>query len=248
MKPEEIHFLDWKRWLFGQMPPEFIIEVLIRTVLIYFFLILAVRLMGKRMTGQVTLTEMAVMITLGAIVSPVMQLPDRGLVFGIIGLAMAYCFQKGITWLDFRFRKVEHLTQGNIVLLIKDGALSVEALRKANISNQQLYAMLRQQKIDNLCQVKRAYLEACGMLSVYRSEQKAAGLAIFPPIDPVEGQLQQRAAAPVMVCHNCGHVQQVQQKQTRCALCGADAWGEAYLIPETDKPQAEHATGTSTSP
>jgi uncharacterized membrane protein YcaP (DUF421 family) len=247
MKREEIHFGDWKRWLFGQMPPEFMLEVLIRTVLIYFLLILAVRLMGKRMTGQVTLTEMAVMITLGAIVSPVMQLPDRGVVFGIIGLAVAYAFQKGTTWLDFRFRRMERLTQGNIVMLIKDGVLCVEALHKANISRQQLYAMLRQQKIDNLCQVKRAYLEACGILSVYRSGQNVAGLAIFPPIDPVEGQLLQRAATPAKVCCNCGHVQQLLNDHDRCELCGAEDWGEAYLMHETDKPQAEHATGTSPS-
>src|SRR6476659_4263861 len=74
MEKDEIHFGDIKRWLFGDAPPEFMIEVFIRTILIYLFLLLIVRLMGKRMSGQITLTEMAVMITLGAIVSPAIQL------------------------------------------------------------------------------------------------------------------------------------------------------------------------------
>src|SRR5215210_3002625 len=119
MKKEEIHLGDIKRWLFGQTPPEFMIEVAIRTLLIYVILLLVVRLFGKRMTGQITLVELAVMVTLGAIVSPVMQLPDRGILFGVIALFVALLFQRGLNLVAFKNEKVEHVTQGTLTLLIK---------------------------------------------------------------------------------------------------------------------------------
>jgi len=78
MKKEEIHLYDIKRILLGQAPVEFMLEVLIRTVITYIALLFLLKLLGKRMDGQVTIIEMSVMITLGAIVSVAMQLPDRG--------------------------------------------------------------------------------------------------------------------------------------------------------------------------
>ena len=114
MKKEEIHFGDFNRWLYGLTPPQFMIEVAIRTVLIYLILLLVVRFLGKRMSGQVTLVELSVMMTLGAIVSPVMQIPDRGIIFGAIVLIVALVFQRGLNLWAVRNEKIEHrlLKQG----------------------------------------------------------------------------------------------------------------------------------------
>jgi hypothetical protein len=51
MKKEDIIPWDWQRILFGQAPPEFLLEVLMRTSIIYIALLIIVRLMGKRMGG-----------------------------------------------------------------------------------------------------------------------------------------------------------------------------------------------------
>jgi hypothetical protein len=66
MKKYEIHLADWQRMLFGQSPPVFLLEVLIRTIIIYVFLLFVLRWLGKRMSGQLTILEMAVMLTLGS--------------------------------------------------------------------------------------------------------------------------------------------------------------------------------------
>src|ERR1700712_3676755 len=150
MKREEIHLGDIKRILFGQTPPEFMLEVAIRTILIYILLLLAVRLMGKRMSGQITITELSVMVTLGAIVSPVMQLADRGIIFGILALAVAVSFQCGINLWGVKNEKVENIVQGKISLLVKDGMLVLEEMAKTQITKQQLFSLLRAKKIQNL--------------------------------------------------------------------------------------------------
>lgn len=75
MKKEDIQPWDWQRIFLGEAPPEFLVEILIRTLIIYIALMIIVRLMGKRMGGQLTISELAVMVTLGAIVAPAMQIP-----------------------------------------------------------------------------------------------------------------------------------------------------------------------------
>jgi len=121
---------------------------------------LVVRLLGKRMSGQISLTELSVMITLGAIVSPVMQLPDRGIFFGVLVLFVALFFQRGLNWLAFKNEKIEHLSQGKMSMLIKDGTLVLEEMEKTHITKQQVFSFLREKRITNLGKVKRGYLEA----------------------------------------------------------------------------------------
>src|SRR5687767_8208554 len=102
MKKEEINLWDIERLLFGRAPPEFLLEVFIRALIVYLATLVVVRLLGKRMSGQLTITEMAVMITLGAIISVPMQLPDRGILPGLLALLCALAFQRGINWLGFK--------------------------------------------------------------------------------------------------------------------------------------------------
>ena len=155
MKKEEIHFGDLGRWLLGNTTPEFMLEVAVRTALIYIILLFTVHLMGKRMTSQLTITELSVMITLGAIVSPAMQLPDRGLLFGAVGLFVAVLYQRGVNLWAFRNNKIEVLTQGKMVLFVRDGIMMLDEMKKSRITKQQLFAKLRENEIYNLGKVKR---------------------------------------------------------------------------------------------
>lgn len=67
MEKKDIHFNDLHRLLFGEAPAIFLLEVFIRTLFTYLILLVITRWLGKRMTGQLSITEMAVMLTLGAI-------------------------------------------------------------------------------------------------------------------------------------------------------------------------------------
>ena len=91
MKKEEIQLWDWYRIMISNAPVEFMFKVFIRTVLIYLVLLVVMRLLGKRLNTHVSLLDMAIMVTLGAIISPGMQLPDRGVVptvWVLVGVAV----------------------------------------------------------------------------------------------------------------------------------------------------------------
>jgi uncharacterized membrane protein YcaP (DUF421 family) len=227
MKPEEIHLADWQRILFGNNPPEFLLEVFVRSVIILLAFLITARLLGKRMNGQLTLTEMAVMVSLGAIISPIMQLPDRGICLGLVVLTCTLSFQRGLTWLDFKSKRVEAITQGKESLLIEDGVLQLEAMSRARISKQQLFAALRGKQIYNVTKVSRMYMEACGIFSIYTGEEEKPGLSVLPDTDQEVHSIQPAAGSAVVACMNCGNTIQVEEEQEPCPVCQEVEWTQA---------------------
>jgi uncharacterized membrane protein YcaP (DUF421 family) len=177
---DEIVLWDWHRILIGDAPAIFLVEVFIRTAVIYLCLVVCIRLMGKRMGGMLSLSELAVMITLGAFVAVPMQLQDRGLLFGITAFMVAILFQRGISYLGMKNPAFENLTKGKCTLLIKDGEVLEEALAKARITNNQLHALLRNDGITHVEEVKRMYLEAAGMVSIYTQKPEKSDESIIP--------------------------------------------------------------------
>jgi uncharacterized membrane protein YcaP (DUF421 family) len=229
MKKEEIHWGDWHRILIGTAPAEFLLEVLVRTIIIYLFLLVTLRLMGKRMGGQLTISELAVMLTLGAIVSVPMQIPDKGLLQGILVLFCAFAFQRGITYLAAKNHKIELLTQGSESLLIKDGVMLATKLDSMKISREQLLAVLRNQHIYNLGEVQRVYLEACGIFSVFKYDQPKPGLSLVPPAD---GKAEQEfnIVGESIICLECGNPAPEQSSNEKnCKNCHSENWGQAVI-------------------
>jgi uncharacterized membrane protein YcaP (DUF421 family) len=226
MDKEEIFLSDWKRILFGNAPVEFLLEVLIRSVFIYCFLLIIIRLLGKRMSSQLTITELAVMLTLGAIVSVPMQMPERGILQGVLLLVLILLFERGLTWLIYKNKKIEDLTQGKMSLLIKDGVMQLGEVKKLNISHEQLYAVLRSQEIFHLGQIKRLYQEACGAFTVYKNPSPKPGLPILPKGDKSIQKIL-KVNNEVMVCGRCGNTTPVQNSSKPCTACHNDHWQQA---------------------
>ncbi|WP_158827100.1 DUF421 domain-containing protein [Mucilaginibacter lacusdianchii] len=235
MKKEEIHLEDIHRILFGQAPPMFLLEVFIRTILIYIITLVIVRWLGKRMSGQLTIMELAVMLTLGAIVSVPMQMPDRGLLQGVLLLLIAVLFQRGLSLIGFLSGKAEDITQGKCSLLVKDGLLQIDQMEKDRIPRQQLFAQLRDKEIFNLGTVDRLYLEACGIFSVFKSAEPKPGLPILPPDDKemltyyLQSTDNNTQQADLQACLNCGNVEQNHQQEQPCKVCGDNAWIKAII-------------------
>jgi uncharacterized membrane protein YcaP (DUF421 family) len=182
--------------------------------------------MGKRMSGQLTSTEMAVMLLLGAIVSAPMQMPDRGIIQGVLLLFLILFFQQ---WITNRMRKnetLEQTLQGKVSILVADGELQLRELGAVNISHEQIFAILRGQQIYNLGEVKRLYLESCGEFTTYKEPKPRPGLSILPRTDDEVHKRQRLQEGSEKVCGHCGHLQSLLQKtNTRsCEKCGKEEW------------------------
>ncbi|WP_139920416.1 DUF421 domain-containing protein [Hymenobacter sp. DG01] len=224
MKKEDIHLGDWKRILFGDAPAEFALEVVVRTLIIYFIFLLVMRLMGKRMNAQLTITELAVMVTLGAITAVPMQIPNRGLLPAVVLLVVVLFLQRGLNWWALRRRKAELVLQGDVTILAKDGVLQMDKLRAERVSHEQLYAQLRDKKITHLGEVKRVYMEADGLFSIYKRDKPGPGLSVLPGQDEKLLEAQQKVPDQ-KACNYCGYLATAADHAGgHCPNCGHAEW------------------------
>jgi uncharacterized membrane protein YcaP (DUF421 family) len=227
MKKEQIYLWDFKRILFGQAPPEFLLEVFIRALLIYIVSIIVMRWLGKRMNGQLTIVELAVIVVMGATIAVPMQIPDRGIAQGFVVLFCILIFLRGINWLGFRSSRFEKIVQGEASILVKDGVLDLHELNRTKITQQQVFEILRSKKIYQLGKVKRLYLEACGIFSVYTEEEPRPGLPLFPPDDQSILAEQKKPEHASVVCINCGN--RKEEPEEACKNCGDTEWTKAIV-------------------
>lgn len=213
---------DVGRILVGDAPPWFLGEVAIRALLVLGCFVIAGRLLGKRMNGQLTVVEFAVMLTLGAIIAPAIQLPERGVLMAVMALTFAVAFQRLTTLGDFRSARFERLTQGQGVTVIKDGVFQVAAMRRGRLSKHQLLALLRSKGIRHLGEVERLHLEACGSFSLFRSECPSPGLSVIPDQDLA--MKREGAALSAQACRVCGLTVQSTAEPCCCPHCSNHQW------------------------
>jgi uncharacterized membrane protein YcaP (DUF421 family) len=226
MKKEQIHLGDIKRILFGQQPPEYLIEVFVRALIIYLCAMVIMRFMGKRMNGMHSIIELSVMVMMGAIVAPAMQIPDRGITWGILVLFGTLLLLRGLNWLGFKNSGVEKAIQGRTITLISEGVLNRDELEKTKITNQQVFEELRSKNIYNLGRIKRLYMEGYGLFSVYEQEPKP-GLPIYPQIDRTIIDSYEETADNGKACTFCGLVQ--MEAANSCSNCGRSHWTKAII-------------------
>lgn len=79
----------WHQFLIGKDEGIFLVEVLYRTVVICFLVWFAMRVMGKRLSGQLSISELAIVLTLGAVAGLPLQDPERGILPAVVVLAVA---------------------------------------------------------------------------------------------------------------------------------------------------------------
>src|SRR4051812_27093043 len=227
MKKYEIHLSDLNRILFGTAPVSFLVEVAFRTIVTFLILLTVMRLMGKRMSGKLDTSELAVMLTLGGIVSVPMQVPERGILQGVIILVCCVVFERGVNWYSSKNKKFNATLHGKDVRpLVKDGLLERKEMFKTGISIHQLFAQLREKQVINLGSVERLYLEASGAMSVFLFDRERPGLSVLPEYaDQLQSVVKE---TDNLACRHCGYTGKTVREQ-QCPVCHEKKWETAII-------------------
>src|SRR5437764_1317303 len=98
MKPDELKWTDWQRVFLGQVPPEFYLELAIRAVLVYLLLQISLRMLGKRMAGRMSITELMAMVALASAVGVPLLAYDRGILPAFIIAAIIVAVTRLMAW------------------------------------------------------------------------------------------------------------------------------------------------------
>jgi uncharacterized membrane protein YcaP (DUF421 family) len=230
MKKEDIIFSDWQRWLFGEAPPSFLGEVALRALVIFLVMVVIMRLLGRRMKGQMSVTELAVVLTLGAVIAGPMQIPTAGLLPSVVVLVALLFMHRFTNWLAFKSHAMELVQQGDAAVLVRDGLLDLPAMQRQGLSQEQLFGQLRNQSIAQLGELRRVYFEANGRLSLYKLTEAQPGLSVLPREDAPPAAIS-GPAYNKQVCATCGHVPApTDHAGGRCMVCHDQNWVPASLV------------------
>jgi uncharacterized membrane protein YcaP (DUF421 family)/ribosomal protein S27AE len=216
------------RLWFGEAPASFSLEVMGRLAFLYLLLVIAMRIMGRRMASQLTRTEVIAMVSLAAAVGPAVATPNQGLLPPIIVTIWVVCMQRWMALRSFRSHVFEHWMQGEAATLIAKGELQLRALRANGISRDALFAKLRGSGISHLGRMDRVYLEPNGAFTLIAARSERPGLSTIPGWD--EGWRREQVTSPdFRACGRCGVLGEARQERAVCARCGALEWRPAVL-------------------
>jgi uncharacterized membrane protein YcaP (DUF421 family) len=221
MQAWEIHWNDWVRVLLGNMPPLFLVEVLIRVVFIYLLVIFCIRLMGKRMASQLSRNELVAISSLAASIGIPIQTPDRGLLPALLVALIVVAAQRIVATRLSRHQLFERRSQGNISILVDNCCLNIEEMKRVRIGRQEIFARLRSYRIKHLGQVKRLYFEASGDFTLVRNPEPQPGLSVLP-VEDAGFRASQRYDKDIYVCKNCGN--KTIESGRPCTMCGNTAY------------------------
>lgn len=143
-------------------------EKLIRSVVVYLFLLVAFRLAGKRQLGQMTAFDLVVLLIISNVVQNAVIGNDNSLGGGLFGAAVIFLLNAAVAWLTFRFKPIERLVEHTPTVLVRSGRILRENLRRERLSLPEFRAALRREGVVSLRAVRYVILEEDGHLSVIR--------------------------------------------------------------------------------
>jgi len=143
-------------------------ELVIRGIVVYVFLIVLLRLTGKRQIGQLAPFDLVLLLVLSNAVQNSMNGGDNSLVGGLISATTLIAVNYGIGLATFRSKRLEALIEGRPEVIIHNGHVYEAAMRSAKLTHHELTAALRQAGCSCADEVQSAILENNGSITVVR--------------------------------------------------------------------------------
>lgn len=141
-------------------------ELVVRSVVVYAFLIVLLRVTGKRQVGQLAPFDLVLLLVLSNAVQNSMNAGDNSLIGGLIAASTLIALNYVVAMLTYRSKRIESLVEGRPQLLIHNGRLIAAALNEARMTHHELNAALRQAGCSSVEEVHYAVLENNGSVSV----------------------------------------------------------------------------------
>lgn len=224
---QQLDLFDMNRLLMGEeIPYIFLFEVFVRSAVMFFIVLIILRLSGKRGIKQLSIFELAILISLGSAAGDPMFYQEVGLLPGIAVCLVIIVFYRMIIYLTGRFQKVEEFVEGKPVKLVEDGRIFHKALQYEHLACDELFSQLRLKNISHLGQIKHAYLETSGDISVFflPDENVVPGLPILP--EAHANPVRTFHLGVLYSCKTCGHTTELDVSKP-CEVCNSEDWLES---------------------
>jgi uncharacterized membrane protein YcaP (DUF421 family) len=143
-------------------------ELIVRGSAVYWFLFAAFRIFVRRDMGSMAVSDFLLLMLLADAAQNAMAGGYRSFTDGAILIATLLGWNIGLNWLSYRSPAARRILVSPALLLVCDGRVLRHNLRKQFLTEADLEEKLREQGVESIAQVKRAYLESEGEISVLR--------------------------------------------------------------------------------
>lgn len=167
---ELLFYVNWHDIL---VPSISIAELFIRGTVVYLALFSVLRIMPSRQLGTLGIADLLVVVLFteaaqNAIVSHYTSITEGAILVGTMVFWSYF-----LNWLGYKFAHVQRFLNPPPLLLVKNGKIIIRHMQQELITEQELMSKLRQQGVEFISEVKKAYMESDGSISVITFDSKA---------------------------------------------------------------------------
>ncbi len=185
----------WHDMLTLEVP---LLEKMFRPLVVYAFLLVGLRLAGKRELAQLNSMDLIVLLTLSNTVQNAIIGADNSLSGGLIGATTLLAINWFVVRFLYRHEEVDRLVEGQPTMLIQHGRVREDHLRHELMTRQELEIAAHKQGFGSLSQVETAVLEPGGVMTFVGKQPPVAEerhTALTTRLDKISKQLEELAAA-----------------------------------------------------
>jgi uncharacterized membrane protein YcaP (DUF421 family) len=146
------------------------VALVVRSVVVYVFLMIALRIAGRRELGQMTTFDLVLLLVLANAVQNSINAGDNSLGGGLVSAMTLLLLNYAVGEATYRWRWFERLVQGRPRPLVRNGKLILRNMKRELVTLEELRSALRKQGIDGVTACKLAVLESDGTLTAVRND------------------------------------------------------------------------------
>lgn len=141
-------------------------ELMIKCIIVYFVIIFALRLMGKREVGELSVFDVVIYLVMSELLAISITDTHSSIFRSLVPIAVLALMQIAISWILLKSKRIRDLFDGKAVILIRDGCIDQQMMRKERYSIDDLMSQLHGKDLSSPDEVAFAILENNGTLSI----------------------------------------------------------------------------------
>ena len=146
-------------------------QLVLRAAVVYFVLLILLRLSGKHTMGELSVFDLIVVIVLGSAVRTSLIGDDKSLPGGLIVVVVLLLLDYISTWLSSHSKHVDRLVQGRPVMLARDGVVFEDVLKRCKVPQSNFDSALRKAGCGHVDEVRQAVLEPSGSITIWKKKE-----------------------------------------------------------------------------
>jgi uncharacterized membrane protein YcaP (DUF421 family) len=146
------------------------VDIVIRATVIYLFLWLVTRVVGRSTIGELSTFQLILFITMGDMVQQAVTQQDYSLTAGVLAVSVFTLITVALSWANVRWPRLRSITHGVPTVILQNGQPLTRTLRHERISIDDLHAAARLQGYTTLADLRLAVLEANGQISFFTAD------------------------------------------------------------------------------